>query len=157
MVSLVDNGLFLMPSILTLASAVVAGEPSSRKPTPTAAAAPASAVPARNLRRSKYRPFGVISDDAMSADFLINMKTVLNSVYGNRRERFAVRRPHIDRTQAGEKSYKCHAWKTLRATSPLYPSVETWLATSQACGDRGCGFSRARPALPGLCAPAFAG
>jgi hypothetical protein len=41
---------------------------------PAANPAPASApTPAMNLRRFKYRPFGVISDDGMSDGFLINI------------------------------------------------------------------------------------
>src|SRR5579872_7636023 len=78
MVSLVENELFLMPSSLALACAVIEGDANSRKPKPVAAAAPARAVPARNFRRFKYKPLGVISDEGMSADFsLIHMKTVL--------------------------------------------------------------------------------
>src|SRR5437899_1148985 len=74
MVSAVLYSLFLMPSILLPARTTVAGETISRRPTPTAAAAPATAAPARNLRRFKYAFFAVISDEAMSLAFLISMK-----------------------------------------------------------------------------------
>ncbi len=77
MVSVVEKALFFMPSILALACAMVEGNAKSRDRNPTTAAAPAMAVPARNLRRFKYKFFGVISDDGMSAAFLISMKTVL--------------------------------------------------------------------------------
>src|SRR5579863_4986821 len=72
MVSLVENELFLMPSILLSACTVVEGETNSRRLTPAIAAAPAA--PARNLRRFRYKLFGVISDDGISAGFLINME-----------------------------------------------------------------------------------
>src|SRR5690242_20889606 len=76
MASLVENGLFWMPSILLLpsAAAVIDGEANSCKPIPAAAAAPAIAVPARNLRRFRYRLFGVISEDGISGAFLISIK-----------------------------------------------------------------------------------
>jgi hypothetical protein len=75
MASVVENGLFWMPSILALAWATDEGEASSCNPTPAAtAAAPASAVPARNFRRFRYRLFGVISEDGMSSAFFINMR-----------------------------------------------------------------------------------
>src|ERR1700722_1502849 len=74
MVSVVLNGLFWMPSILLPASTVVRGETISR-PKPVAAAAPAIAAPARNLRRFRYRLLGVISDERMSCAFLICIRT----------------------------------------------------------------------------------
>ena len=71
----VENGLFWMPSIFVLACATDEGEAISCRPTPAAtAAAPASAVPARNFRRFRYRLFGVISEDGISAAFLISMR-----------------------------------------------------------------------------------
>src|SRR5579864_4066027 len=75
MVSVVLNGLFRMPSILLPASAVVAGEIISRSPKVVAAAAPAIAAPARNLRRSRYKLLGVISDGRMSSAFLMSIRT----------------------------------------------------------------------------------
>src|ERR1700739_1665473 len=75
MVSLVLNGLFWMPSILFPASAIDEGETISRKPKPEAAAAPAMAAPARNLRRLRYKLLGVISEERMSFAFLIIMTT----------------------------------------------------------------------------------
>src|ERR1700689_2077979 len=71
-----------MPSILLPASATVEGETSSRRPAPVATAAPASAALARNLRRFRYRLWGVISDEGMSADFLINIGTP-NYIYAH--------------------------------------------------------------------------
>src|SRR5271169_5994419 len=62
-----------MPSILFPARAVVEGDTISRRPTPAATAAPASAVLARNWRRFRYRLRGVISDERMSSAFLISM------------------------------------------------------------------------------------
>src|SRR5271157_16398 len=72
MVSVVLNGLFWMPSILVPAKAVNDGETISRSPAPLAAAAPATAIPARNFRRFRYRLLGVISDERMSSAFLIS-------------------------------------------------------------------------------------
>src|ERR1700693_2047356 len=156
MVSLVDNELFFMPSIFALASAVVEGEPSSRKPTPTAAAAPASAVPARNFRRFKYRPFGVISDEGMSADFLINIKNRPQlSVRQRVARRFAVRRPHIDMTQDGRKSFNCHVASNV-STVFLCRHVASYVSSCRQIRRSRMRLSCARPALPGLCEPAFA-
>src|SRR5579863_457726 len=62
-----------MPSILFPASAVVDGETNSRRPKPVAAAAPEMAAPARNLRRFRYKLFGVISDERMTSPLLISM------------------------------------------------------------------------------------
>src|SRR5271166_5436268 len=62
-----------MPSILVPASTRVEGEMISRTPAPPAAAAPAIAIPARNLRRFRYRLLGVISDERISSAFLISI------------------------------------------------------------------------------------
>src|ERR1700726_771654 len=75
MVSVVLNGLFWMPSILFPASAVVEGETTLRSPKPVAAAAPARAAPARNLRRLRHKLLGVISEERISSAFLISMRT----------------------------------------------------------------------------------
>ena len=48
------------------------------RPIPIAAAAPAMAASARNLRRFRYSFRGVISDDFMSSDFLISMGTPMS-------------------------------------------------------------------------------
>src|SRR5580658_3663682 len=64
-----------MPSILVPARAQVQGEIRSRSPAPVTAAAPASAAPARNLRRFRYKLLGVTSDERMSCAFLISMGT----------------------------------------------------------------------------------
>src|SRR6266496_2319339 len=73
MVSVVLSGLFWTPSILFPARTVIDGEIVSFRP--RAAAAPAIAAPARNLRRFRYRLFGVISEERMSSAFLISMGT----------------------------------------------------------------------------------
>src|SRR5580658_11052088 len=62
-----------MPSILASACTVVEGETNSRRLVPAIPAAPTAAAPARNARRFKYKLFGVISDDGISAGFLISM------------------------------------------------------------------------------------
>src|SRR5580692_7787854 len=74
MVSLVENELFLMPSILASAYTAVEEETNSRRLTPAIAAALAATAPARNVRRFKYKLFGVISDDGISTGFLISME-----------------------------------------------------------------------------------
>src|ERR1700748_1969900 len=74
MVSLDENGLFCRPSILVLACATDGGAPVSGNPPPaTPAAAPAKLAPVRNVRRFRYSLFGVISEDGISAAFLISM------------------------------------------------------------------------------------
>src|ERR1700689_4273012 len=78
MASVVLNGLFWMPSILFPASAVVEGETISCRPKPVAAAAPAMAAPARNLRRFRYKLLGVISDERMTVAVLINMEALVS-------------------------------------------------------------------------------
>src|SRR5215469_15627341 len=75
MVSVVLNELFLMPSILFPAKTEAEGATISFASKPTAAAAPAIATPAKNLRRFKYRLFGVISEERMSPAFLISIGT----------------------------------------------------------------------------------
>ena len=74
--SVVENELFWMPSILALAYTVVCGDQACPSRTPAAAAAPATAVPRRNALRFMYNDFGVISEDFTSPAFLINMKTL---------------------------------------------------------------------------------
>src|SRR3974390_1183141 len=71
--SVVLSGLFFRPSILALASAVIAGIPNPLNATPAAAAPPASAAPVRNLRRFQNTSLGVISDETISDGFLINI------------------------------------------------------------------------------------
>src|SRR6266567_1695578 len=63
-----------MPSILAFAWAIVDGEDNLLIAEPPNAAAPAIAVPARNLRRFKYRLLEVISDERISAAFLISIE-----------------------------------------------------------------------------------
>src|SRR5215469_1288635 len=75
MVSVVLNELFLMPSILFPAKTEAEGATIPFASKPTAAAAPAIAAPAKNLRRFKYRLFGVISEERMSSAFLISIGT----------------------------------------------------------------------------------
>src|SRR5579862_3900610 len=82
MVSVVESELFLMPSILPSARAVMGGAMTLLKRKPAIADAPASAVPARNFLRFRYRLFGVISDEAVFPDFLINMK-ISHTKYGS--------------------------------------------------------------------------
>jgi hypothetical protein len=62
---------------LALACAVIEGDSNSPRLAPVAAAAPARAASARNLRRFRYKLYGVISDEGISAGFLISMKTSL--------------------------------------------------------------------------------
>src|SRR5215472_4441211 len=75
MVSVVLNGLFLMPSILFPAKTEAEGATISLASKPAAKAAPARAAPAKNLRRFKYRLFGVIADERMSSALLISIGT----------------------------------------------------------------------------------
>src|SRR5579863_1315535 len=63
-----------MPSILLPASATVVGSITCRRRVPAAMAALVIAAPARNLRRFRYRFLGVISDERMSAIFLISIR-----------------------------------------------------------------------------------
>src|SRR3984957_5252694 len=106
MVSVVLNGLFWMPSILLPASTVVRGETISRSPKPAAAAAPATAAPARNLRRFRYRFLGVISDERMSCAFLISIRTpVLYPPIRRRRIRPPCLYLPSDETLVPQKSY----------------------------------------------------
>src|SRR5262245_33720971 len=81
MASLVENGLFWIPSIFVFAPATRDGEASSRRPTPDKAAAPATAALARNFLRFRYKLFGVISDDLMSGAFLISIGHLLCQEY----------------------------------------------------------------------------
>ena len=68
-----------MPSILVLACAT--DETQSRKLAHRHCRRAGSAVPARNSRRFRYRSFGVISEDGMSAVFLISMRFALRQEY----------------------------------------------------------------------------
>src|SRR6266849_7435624 len=70
--SVVLNGLFSATFNLVPARTLVEGEIISRSPRPVASAAPASETLARNLRRFRYTLCGVISEDGMSAGFLIS-------------------------------------------------------------------------------------
>src|SRR5436309_10728385 len=74
MVSEVLSELFFIPAILFPANAVTRGEIVSRNSRPMAAAPAATAAPARNLRRFKYKLLGVISEERISSAFLISMK-----------------------------------------------------------------------------------
>src|ERR1700733_3708166 len=93
MVSLVENELFLMPSILASACTIVEGETNSPRLKPAIAAAPAAAAPARNFLRFRYKLFGVISDDRMSAGFLISMRC----------SHLSVREPSLSGSTPGER------------------------------------------------------
>src|ERR1700733_14910500 len=73
MVSVGLNELFWIALILFPARTVAVGLIVSRRPMPVAAAAPAIAALARNLRRLKYKLLGVISDERMSCVFLMSI------------------------------------------------------------------------------------
>src|SRR5450432_687647 len=95
-----------MPSILFPASALNEGAINSRNPAPVAAATPAIAAPARNFRRFRYKLLGVISDERMSAAFLMSMRTPV-SYTRFRRERISTRFYfQSDKTQRRKKSYR---------------------------------------------------
>src|ERR1700757_2877747 len=64
-----------MPSILFPAKTDAEGARTFFTSKPTTAAAPAIAAPAKNLRRFKYKLFGVISDERMSSALLISIRT----------------------------------------------------------------------------------
>src|ERR1700733_4241047 len=117
MVSLLDNELFLIPSILALAPTAIEGVTQSPSLTPARAAAPARAVPARNLRRFKYKLLGVISDDRTSAGFLINMGTSSPQCTGPTARWIGGRRiALLDRTQVGGKSCTVAGKTAIRQT-----------------------------------------
>src|SRR5215472_311265 len=143
MVSVVLNELFWMPLILFPAKTLEEGKSVSLSPTPRTAEAPATAVPARNLRRFRYTLLGVISDDRMSSAILISMGTPVFSVYAvgvAKNQMWRTRKSC--RTRSGRAEFwvlRAEAWGLRREVGIAYPR------TSLNLRDRFCsvnGFCR---------------
>src|SRR5271170_4248667 len=128
-----------MPSILASAYTAVEGETNSRRLVPAIAAALAAAAPARNVRRFKYKLFGVISDDGISHGFLINMERPYSKCT-------RITRPWIagwpgtlsNRTHDGRKSCKLALFAGKRRRSLLRPQELPSPRTSRTLRDSIC-------------------